>query len=57
MSSQRELVGIRSYLYKPLTPDGVTKMAEATFEVLARSGVRVYSDEAFEAFKATSIAL
>jgi len=52
MSSERELVGIRSSLYKPLTPDGVKQMADAVFEVLERSGVAVYSDEAFAAFKA-----
>jgi len=52
MSSERELVGIRSSLYKPLTPDGVKQMTEAVYEVLGRSGVAVYSDEGFEAFKA-----
>jgi trimethylamine--corrinoid protein Co-methyltransferase len=50
MSSESELVGIRSSLYKPLDPNGVRQMAEAVFEVLETSGVMVYSDEAFEAF-------
>ena len=50
MSSESELVGIRSSLYKPLDPNGVKQMAEAVFEVLETSGVAVYSDEAFEAF-------
>jgi trimethylamine--corrinoid protein Co-methyltransferase len=49
VSSERELVGIRSSLYKPLTPEGVAKMADAVIEVLERSGVAVYSDEGFEA--------
>jgi trimethylamine--corrinoid protein Co-methyltransferase len=52
MALEPERVGIRSSLYKPLTPDGVKQMAEAVFEVLTRSGVAIYSDEAFEAFKA-----
>mgnify|MGYP001827095386 CR=1 FL=1 len=51
MSSQREPVGIRSSLYKPLDQDGVRRMAAAVFEVLERSGVAVYSDEAFGAFE------
>jgi trimethylamine--corrinoid protein Co-methyltransferase len=51
MSPERELVGIRSSLYKPLDPDGVRRMAEAVFEVLETSGMAVYSDEAFEAFE------
>jgi len=50
MSSDSDLVGIRSSLYKPLQPEDVTRMADAVFQVLAQSGVAVYSDEAFEAF-------
>ncbi len=50
MSSDSELVGIRSSLYKPLDPDGVKQMAEAVFGLLETSGVAVYSDEAFDAF-------
>jgi trimethylamine--corrinoid protein Co-methyltransferase len=50
MSSEPDLVGIRSSLYQPLDREGVTRMADAVFQVLAESGVAVYSDEAFEAF-------
>ncbi len=37
--SKNDPVGIRTSLYKPLTPDAVNKTAEAAFEVLGRSGV------------------
>jgi trimethylamine--corrinoid protein Co-methyltransferase len=50
MSSDHDLVGIRSSLYKPLNANDVTRMATAVFEVLEKSGVAVYSDEGFEAF-------
>ena len=38
--------------YKPLKESDVQRIAEAAFEVLAKSGVAVYSPTAFEAFKA-----
>ncbi len=43
--------GIRSSLYKPLSPADVEKITAATFEVLQKSGVAVYSDEALGAFE------
>ena len=38
-------------LYRPLSEDGVRKVAEAAFEVLAKSGMWVYSPTALEAFR------
>jgi trimethylamine--corrinoid protein Co-methyltransferase len=44
-------VGIRSSLYKPLSAADVTQIANAAFEVLEKSGVAVYSEEALRAFE------
>jgi trimethylamine--corrinoid protein Co-methyltransferase len=44
-----EKLGLNSNLYQPLDPAGVKKTAEATMEVLAKSGVAVYSKRAREA--------
>ena len=45
-----ELPGLRSGLYQPLDAGAVRKIADAAFEVLAQSGLAVYSDTALEAF-------
>ena len=49
---KHELPGLRSSLYRPLEDADVRRIAEAAFEVLATSGMAVYSRTAFEAFKA-----
>ena len=49
---KHELPGLRSSLYRPLEDADVRRIAEAAFEVLAKSGMAVYSKTAFEAFKA-----
>lgn len=41
----------RESLYKPLSTADVEKIAQAAFRILAESGVAVYSDTAFSAFK------
>ncbi len=38
-----EVPGISASLYKPLTPDGVKRIAEAALEVLSRSGTAVFA--------------
>jgi trimethylamine--corrinoid protein Co-methyltransferase len=43
--------GIPSQLYRPLSEDDATRIAETALDVLERSGVAVYSDSAFEAFE------
>jgi len=47
-----EVPGIASSLYRPLTDDGVSRIAEAAVDVLSRSGMAVYSESAFEALRA-----
>lgn len=42
--------GIPAQLYKPLSEADVSRIAEAAFEVLGKSGMFVYSPTAFEAF-------
>ena len=49
---KHEVAGIPASLYKPLTDDGVQKIAEAAMEILSRSGMAVYSDSAREALGA-----
>jgi trimethylamine--corrinoid protein Co-methyltransferase len=44
--------GLPAQLYKPLSDPDVGRIAEAALDVLARSGVAVYSDTAIEAFAA-----
>ena len=44
--------GLTASLYKPLSPDNVKKIVDCSFEVLARSGMAVYSATAWEAFEA-----
>ncbi len=47
-----ELPGISASLYQPLSGPDMKRIADAAFEVLAKSGMAVYSDTAFEAFRA-----
>ena len=49
---KHEEPGISASLYKPLTEAEVKKIADAAFDVLAKSGMAVYSPTALEAFKA-----
>ena len=49
---KHEMPGIPASLYQPLPEADKRKIAEAAFEVLAKSGMAVYSDTAFEAFRA-----
>ena len=46
-----ESVGIPASLYRPLRGADVRRIAEAALEVLARSGMAVYSRTAFDAFR------
>ena len=46
-----ESVGIPASLYRPLRGADVRRIAEAALEVLARSGMAVYSQTAFDAFR------
>jgi trimethylamine--corrinoid protein Co-methyltransferase len=47
---KHELAGIAASPYRPLSDGDVRKIADAAFEVLERSGLKVYSATAFEAF-------
>jgi len=49
---KHELAGLRSSLYRPLEDADVRRIAEAAFEVLAKSGLAVYSKTALEALRA-----
>ena len=49
---KHELPGISASPYRPLDEGGVRRVADAAFEVLAKSGMAVYSDTAFETFRA-----
>ena len=51
-TAKHEQLGLPSRLYRPLGDAGEKQVAEAAFEVLARGGMAVYSDTAFEALKA-----
>ena len=46
-----EMPGIPASPYRPLDEGGVRKIADAAMDVLAKSGMAVYSDTAFEAFR------
>lgn len=46
-----EKIGFCSSLYKPLTDSDVRTIADAAFDVLAKSGMLVYSPSAYEAFE------
>ena len=48
---QHQTPGLEASLYRPLSEHDERKIAESAFEVLAKSGVAVYSDTALEAFK------
>jgi trimethylamine--corrinoid protein Co-methyltransferase len=48
----REAPGIRAGLYRPLSEGDVRRVAEAAFDVLAGSGVAVYSQTAMAALRA-----
>jgi trimethylamine--corrinoid protein Co-methyltransferase len=50
-SLKHEVPGIPASLYAPLTDSDRRKIADAAFEVLAKSGMAVYSDAAIEAFR------
>ncbi|MFW6137570.1 MAG: trimethylamine methyltransferase family protein [Spirochaetota bacterium] len=43
--------GLPSSLYRPLGENDVKKIAESALEILEKSGMAVYSDTAFDAFK------
>jgi hypothetical protein len=47
-----EALGTTASLYRPLDANAVRRIADAAFEVLAKSGKAVYSDTAFEACRA-----
>ena len=49
---KHEIPGISASPYRPLDEGGVRRVADAAFEVLAKSGMAVYSDTAFETFRA-----
>ena len=46
-----EQPGLSSSLYRPLSDSDVTRIADAAFEVLEKSGMAVYTDTAFEALR------
>ncbi len=48
---EHQQAGIPAQLYKPLDDQAVTRIADAAFEVLGRSGVAVYSKTATEALR------
>ena len=48
---KHEMPGISASLYQPLNEPDKRKIADAAFEVLAKSGMAVYSDTAREAFR------
>jgi len=48
----RKEIGLPGALYRPLAEADVEKIVRASFDVLERSGFRVYSPAAFEAFRA-----
>jgi len=48
---KHEYPGLAASLYKPLSERDVGKTADAAFEVLEKSGMAVYSQTAFDAFK------
>jgi trimethylamine--corrinoid protein Co-methyltransferase len=50
--TKKNMIGLKSSLYQPLTAEDVKRIAEAAFEVLEKSGMAVYSKTAFEALKA-----
>ncbi len=47
-----ETLGTSSSLYRPLDEIDVQRIADAAMEILGKSGMAVYSDTAFEAFRA-----
>jgi len=50
-ASRHKLPGIPASLYRPLREADVRKIADAAFDVLAASGMAVYSPSALEAFR------
>lgn len=46
-----EALGTTASLYKPLDENDIPRIADAALEVLEKSGMAVYSDTAFEAFR------
>ena len=49
---KHEVAGIPTSWYRPLTGESVKRIAEATLEILSRSGMAVYSDSSLEALRA-----
>ncbi len=49
---KHEQPGLNASLYQPLSESDIRKIADAAFDVLAKSGMQVNSPTAFEAFKA-----
>ena len=49
---KHQMPGIPASPYRPLDQNSVRKLADAAFEVLAKSGMAVHSPTAFEAFRA-----
>ena len=49
---KHEIPGISASPYRPLDEGGIRRVADAALEVLAKCGMAVYSDTAFEAFRA-----
>jgi len=49
---KHQMPGIPASPYRPLDEDGVRRIADAALEVLAKSGMAVYSDTALEALRA-----
>jgi len=52
IQSQNQQPGIPASPYRPLEASDVRQIAEAALEVLANSGIAVYTDTGFEAFRA-----
>ncbi|MHC4395744.1 MAG: trimethylamine methyltransferase family protein [Planctomycetota bacterium] len=50
--SKHKHCGPKASFYKPLKPNDVKKIVDSSFEILARSGMAVYSPTAWEALKA-----
>lgn len=48
--SKHAQIGLKASLYNPLSETDIRKIADASFEVLAKSGMQVNSPTAFEAF-------
>ncbi len=56
-SHRQPEIGIPASLYKPLASEDIKKIANAAFKLLEKSGVKVYSPTARDAFKAAGAVL